>query len=273
MCAVADAAEPHDFLDEIRIPTTDPDTTLRQVRDFLIQYGPLEAVAVASFGPLDTDPASQTFGWITTTPKPGWQNTDLRSALVDLCPAPIPFVTDVTGSLLGERARGALVGCDDAAYATVGTGIGVGLMVRGQLVTGRSTPEMGHIIVRRHPDDDHPGVCSYHGDCLEGLASGPAVEARWGRPAEGHQVAIIAEYIAQMCATLALSVGPQRVVVGGGVSKTAGLMDEVRRRAADLVHGYLGDHPIADPHSSFIRTPQLGDHSALHGAMELALGV
>lgn len=272
MCAVAEVGSAHQLLTETRIPTTNPATTLGAVREFLIAHGPLARLAVASFGPLDTDPQSPRYGWITTTPKPGWANTDVAGALAGLVDEQIPFVTDVTGSLLGEQAIGALRGCADAAYITVGTGVGVGLMVRGKLVTGRASPEMGHIAVRRHRGDDYRGNCRFHGDCLEGLTCGPAVEARWGGPATGEQVDIIASYIAELCATLAMTTAPQRIVIGGGVSKTAGLMAAVRRLAAEQVNGYLGaNHPIQHPASGYLVNPQLGDYSALHGALAMAL--
>lgn len=274
-CAVSPADNPHEIVDSLRVDTRDPESTLGDIADFLGRHHvrtPIRAVGVASFGPVDTNPASPHYGSVTTTPKPGWAFTDLRRALAGLDPVPVSFVTDVTGSLLGERARGALQGLDDAAYVTVGTGVGAGVMVHGELVTGQGTPELGHILVRRDADDPFAGRCPFHGDCLEGLVSGPAVQDRWGRPArDAAEVELLAGYVAQLCLTLTLSVAPRRIVVGGGVSKTPGLLPAARRRLASLVGGYLGStHPAEDPEGDYIVPPALGDLSGVHGALDLA---
>lgn len=273
-CAVAHRDRPHEIIDSTRIATTTPDESLAAVSAFLRGHHErerIDAVGVASFGPLETDPASAQYGWITTTPKAGWLNTDLHRVLDGLDDPAVEFVTDVTGSLLGERARGSATGLENVAYATVGTGVGVGVLVEGRVVTGHGTPELGHILVRRHPSDDFAGVCRYHGDCLEGLASGPAIQARWGRPAEGKEREVIAYYIAQLAVAITLAIAPGRVVIGGGVAKTEGLLDLVRLSAASLMAGYLGEgHPIQDPNGSYIVWPELGDFAGIHGALELA---
>lgn len=273
-CAVSERDDPHTIVDSVRIPTETPETTLAAINAFLRAHHEgegIEAVGVASFGPLETTPGTPHYGWITTTPKAGWLNTDLHLALAGLDDVPVDFVTDVTGSLLGERALGAASLLDNVAYATVGTGVGVGVMVEGRIVTGHGTPELGHILVRRHPQDDFAGICSYHGDCLEGLAAGPAIAARWGRTAQGAEVAIVASYIAQLVVTITLAIAPARIVIGGGVAKTEGLLDEVRTQAASLTAGYLGaGHPIQDPESGFIVPPALGDLAGVHGALALA---
>ncbi|MGJ3507862.1 ROK family protein [Enemella sp. A6] len=277
--AVAERENPHALIETCRITTTDdPDRTLGALADFLGEhhrYRRIEAIGVASFGPLETDPASPKYGWITTTPKPGWRDTDLNRAFAALDDVPVAFVTDVTGSLLGERWQGAAVGLDNLAYATIGTGIGVGVMVQGQLVTGHSTPELGHFLVRRHPADDYIGICPFHADCLEGLASGPAVLQRWGRPAASpDELDILSHYIAQLAVVTTLSVAPQRIVIGGGVMKTEGLWPAVREQAALLTNGYLGtDHPLQNPESDFVVPPDLGDWAGIHGGLELALGL
>ncbi len=274
-CAVAESADPTTFIDRVRIPTTAPQETLGAVREFLEKHfsevAP-EAIGVASFGPIDTNPASPTYGYITATPKPGWSHTDLR-ALVPLLgfDSPIAFISDVSGSLLGERTSGAAVGMNDIAYATVGTGIGVGVLVGGSLVTGHGTPELGHILVRRHPKDTFEGICPFHGDCLEGLACGPAIKARWGHSAQGEEVEIIGYYVAQLLLTIILAVAPARIVIGGGVMKTPGLMDSAKRQLSELIAGYLGgDHPATRSADTYITAPQLGDFSGLTGSLVLA---
>ncbi|MCF2707263.1 ROK family protein [Arcanobacterium haemolyticum] len=269
-CGVAEAEDPTTIVDKVRIPTTSPDEALSAVRDFLDEHcgaaGP-EAIGVASFGPLDTNPTSSTYGFITSTPKPGWAQTDLHN-LIPLTGfnSPISFITDVSGSLLGEREAGAARGLENVAYATVGTGIGVGILSGGTLVTGHGTPELGHILVRRHPDDSFDGMCPYHGDCLEGLACGPAIEARWGAPAEGKNLEIVSYYVAQLLLTITLSVAPERIVIGGGVMKTPGMMESARATYSKLVADYL---PPVDL-DSYIVPPALGDFSGLTGALVLA---
>ncbi|KNC18400.1 hypothetical protein AC792_12215 [Arthrobacter sp. RIT-PI-e] len=280
ICAVADPADPGVLADQTRIDTTTPERTLAAVRDFLAPYavkGRFDAVGIASFGPVEVDAASPRFGWITSTPKAGWQDTDLIASLGLAPGTPVRLVSDVTGAALGEHRFGAGRGVDDIAYVTVGTGIGAGLVVNGAPFSPRSHPELGHLLVRRHPDDPFPGVCPFHGDCLEGLASGPSVAARWGRPGPElgpllpQAVEISSYYIAQLLATVTYATGPQRIVAGGGVLKTPGLLEAVRRQLALLVGGALADHPLTDPGSGYVVRPVLGDGSGVRGALSLAV--
>lgn len=273
-CAVAERDNPHELVDTVRIPTRGPEETISHINAFLRKHDEMsgvDAVGVATFGPVDTDPQSSRYGWVLQSPKPGWQNVDLHACLDGLGAAPSAFITDVSGSLLGEHALGSARGMNNACYATIGTGVGVGILVEGRLISGHGTPELGHVPVRRHPHDDFPGLCVYHGDCLEGLASGPAVLASWGHPAQGQDIDIIGYYIAQLVVVGVLAVAPQRLVLGGGVSKTPGLIENVRAHAAQLLAGYLGaDHPAQDPASGFVTPPALGDFAGIHGALELA---
>lgn len=283
-CAVAQSNDPTQIIDSVRIPTRDPDSTLGDIYEFLArnhQHESIEAIGVASFGPLDTSANSATFGTITCTPKPGWTNTDLTTMIGGLKtfrrsanttgPIPMNFVTDVSGSLLGETAFGATQGMANAAYVTVGTGIGVGLMVEGRLVTGHGTPELGHIVVRRHPEDHFKGNCPYHGDCLEGLASGPAIaERRMGLVTEVEEL-VVGYYIAQLLVTITLATAPERIVIGGGVMKTPRLLDAVRKDYRTLIAGYLGeDHPSFRAPEEFVVIPELGDDAGVIGALVLA---
>ncbi|MFJ6000707.1 ROK family protein [Arthrobacter sp. NPDC092385] len=279
ICAVADPRDPGTLVDRVRIDTTTPERTLGDIRNFLAPYaatGGFDAVGIASFGPVEVDSASPRYGWITSTPKPGWRNTDLVSGLGLAEGTPVRLVTDVTGAALGEHRFGAGRGVDDLAYVTVGTGIGAGIVVNGAPFTLRSHPELGHLVIRRHPDDSFAGVCPFHGDCLEGLASGPSVEARWGRPGtdlgplRGGAVELSAYYIAQLLATVTYAAAPQRIVVGGGVLKTPGLLDAVRQQLALLVGGALAGHPLMDTGSGYVVRPELGDESGVRGALSLA---
>ena len=254
------------------IPTRDPATTLAEAAAWFAAQGPVRALGIGSFGPVELDPASPQWGFVTTTPKPGWAGTDVaRHLSAALGNVPVGFDTDVNAAALAEhRARGGDAG-GSLAYLTIGTGIGGGLVLDGKPVHGIAHPEIGHIYPRRHPDDrDFPGVCPHHGDCLEGLAAGPAVMARWGASlselGEGHPGhAIIADYIAQGCHVLFASVAVEEVVIGGGVAQTPGLVDKVAARARELDAGYL---PGGARHR--IIAPRLGTNSGMTGAMLLA---
>lgn len=254
------------------IATRDPATTLAEAAAWLAAHGPLTGLGIGSFGPVELDRASPQWGYITTTPKPGWAGTDVARHLgAALGGVPVGFDTDVNAAALAEhKARGGEAG-GSLAYITIGTGIGGGLVLDGRPVHGIAHPEVGHIYPRRHPDDrEFPGTCPHHGDCLEGLASGPAVMARWGASlselGEGHPAhAIIADYVAQACHVLFASVAVEEVVIGGGVAQTPGLVERIAARARELDAGYL---PGGARHR--IIAPRLGTESGITGAMLLA---
>ncbi len=282
ICAVADRQDPGAILATTRIDTTSPDETTEAIRGFLADHGEegrFDAVGIASFGPVDVDVGSPRFGYITSTPKPGWRNTDLVTRLRLAPGTPVRLVSDVTGAALGEHRSGAGRGVSDLAYVTVGTGVGVGLVVDGAPFTQRNHPELGHLLVRRHPRDSFAGVCPFHGDCLEGLASGPAIEARWGRPAtdlgprQQDSVMMSSYYIAQLLATITYAAAPQRIIAGGGVMKTPGLLDAVREQLVLLVGEALADHPLTDTTSGYLVPPELGDSSGVRGALSVASDV
>ena len=265
-----------EVLAETRIATTTPDATIGGAIDWLRTnartHGPLAAIGLASFGPAGIDPRRADWGHITSTPKPGWRDTDMAGPFGRAFGVPVGFDTDVNGAALAEHRWGAGRGERVAVYVTLGTGIGGGAVVDGQVLRGRGHPEMGHIAVRRDPADaGFAGVCPFHGDCLEGLASGPAVQARWGVPLSdlpadhaGH--GIIAGYVAQLCITLEAMLSPGRIIIGGGVAKTPGLLDRVRGAAGAMSAGYFpGFGPAA------IVPPGLGERSGLLGALALAM--
>jgi len=278
VCGVA--RSPTDILKSVTIPTTTPLQTIALVESFFraasAEFGPISALGVASFGPLDLDPASPAHGSITTTPKAGWSGFNLMAALVAALNCPAAIDTDVTGSGLAEATYGAGRGFDRLAYLTIGTGVGGALIVGGAPLHRLSHPEMGHIPVRRRADDaDFAGICSFHGDCVEGLVSGPAVLARYGRrlsdlDAGSPAWAILADYIAQLCLSILLISTPGRVILGGGVMSNPALYPLIRAELLRLNNGYLTRLADAGDAEHLIAAPGLGDRAGLIGAMLLA---
>lgn len=261
-----------DVRETVRIPTTTPAETVGAMVDWFAARGPLAGVGVASFGPLDLDPASQSFGSITRTPKPHWSNADLAGPLRAALDCPVGIDTDVNGAALAEYLWGAAQGQRIALYFTIGTGIGGGAVIDGQPIRGLSHPEMGHVRVSRHPLDlDFAGSCPFHGDCLEGLACGPAIIARWGKslsdlPPDHPAHAIIAHYLAQLVTSMQAIFEPGKIVLGGGVTGTAGLIDRVRTEAARLGGDYFRSRA-----ETIVTLPGLGERSGLLGALALAM--
>lgn len=257
------------------IATRQPAQTLAEASAWLAAHGPVAAIGIASFGPVELDRASPRHGWITNTPKPGWADCDMVGHFSAALGVAAGFDTDVNAAALAEYRLGAGLAADrrasSLAYVTIGTGLGGGLIFDGHLVHGAAHPEMGHILPRRPAADaGFPGICPHHGDCLEGLVCGPAIIARWGCPLSdlpgdhpGH--AIIADYIAQLCHSLIAATAVEIIVLGGGVMKTPGLLDHVRRRCAVLGNDYF---PGTARHR--IVAPALGDDSGITGALMLA---
>lgn len=258
-----DLSEPH------RVPTTTPEETLESIADF---FGTreLDAIGVASFGPLDLDPDSAAFGTILATPKPGWARTELFDSIRSATGVPVALDTDVNGAALGEGRWGSAQGLSNYAYMTVGTGIGAGIVVEGSLVHGDRHPEAGHVVISRRDGDEHPGSCPYHGDCLEGMASGPALEARFGRPetwAGNDSVAdLVTDYVGQGLRDLVYTVAPDRIVVGGGVSTMPHFHDRLRGHLERLLSGY----PTEPDLDLLVAKPGLGPLSGLAGGLILA---
>lgn len=278
VCAAA--TSPLDMIDVQTVATTTPEETLRAITDVItdqVRHGPVDAVGIGAFGPLDLDPSSPSYGTIGATPKPGWRGTRLLDAVRAATDAPTALDTDVAAAALAEQRWGAGAGLSNVAYVTVGTGIGVGALVDGRLLHGTSHPEIGHLTVRRHSDDRFPGACRLHGDCLEGLGSGPAIAARWGRPtddlADLRDLAVSMEshYLAQLVAALTYLLSPARIVLGGGVMQLPGLLEAVMEESARLVAGALGEeHPVSNPSSGYLASPALGGHAGVVGALTLA---
>lgn len=262
-----------------RIPTTTPAETLAASAAWFAECAGdrLDAVGIASFGPLCLDLASAKWGFITATPKPGWSDCDIAGGFARALGCPARLETDVNAAALGEARWGAGKGTTGPAgallYLTIGTGIGGGFVTNaGRLLGGLSHPEMGHIRLPRHAQDaGFAGVCPFHGDCLEGLASGPAIIARWGAslsdlPADHPGHAIIAYYLASAVVTLQAVLEPATVVLGGGVMATEGLLAAVRRQAAALGGGYFTSEA-----NRAVQAPRLAPDSGLLGALALVL--
>lgn len=260
-----------------RIPTTAPAETLNKVLDRLRPFD-VAAVGVGAFGPVDLDRQSPTWGCVTETPKPGWSGAAVAAPLADALGVPVGFETDVAAAAFGEARWGAGRGVHSLLYLTVGTGIGGGFLADGRPLQGLVHPEMGHVRVRRHPDDAFPGVCPFHGDCLEGLASGPAIEARWGQPGADlppdHPAwELEAHYLTHALANFVLTLSPERIVLGGGVMHQAGLFPPIRERLAALLGGYVRHATVLDGMESYVVLPGLGDRAGALGGLVIAAGV
>jgi len=278
VCAVGT----HDgkILAETRFPTTVPDETLARALDFFKDQeqalGPIASLGIASFGPLDPRPASAKFGHILPTPKPGWTDADMVSPFREAFSIPVVFDTDVNGAALGEFRWGAGAGCDPLLYLTVGTGIGGGALVNGKLLHGLLHPEMGHILLPHdRARDPFDGVCPFHGDCFEGLASGPALEKRWGVKAEmlplDHPAwDLEAEYIALALVSYICMFSPEKIIIGGGVSQQPQVLPLVRQKTQALLNGYVQSPVILTDIDTYIVPPGLGGRAGVLGAIALA---
>lgn len=258
-------------------PTETPEVTIKKVADYFRERaGGLDAVGIGSFGPVDLYRNSATFGYITSTPKLDWQNFDFAGAIRGELHVAVGFDTDVNAAALGEARWGAGRGLSDFIYITVGTGIGGGAIVSGEIVHGLVHPEMGHIRIPHDlARDPFPGACPYHQDCLEGLASGTAMKVRWGIPAEqlsadhpGWQLE--AHYLALGLATWVCTLSPQRIVIGGGVSRQEHLLARVRKELVRLLNGYVRARELMDAIDEYVVAPELGDRAGLLGGIVLA---
>lgn len=272
-CGVGD--ENGNLFDYVSFPTRDPMETLHDVTAYFHNQK-LDGLGVASFGPVEVSPLSPKYGKITSTPKLAWQNFDWFRSLEEYMNCPMFLDTDVNAAALGEARWGAASGLRNCVYVTVGTGIGAGLLVEGNLVHGLLHPEAGHMFVRRHALDTYQGHCPFHGDCLEGLAAGPALAERWGRKAETLDPAhlawdIEAYYLAQAVVNLTLTSAPEKVILGGGVFHQPELLRRVRQQVIDLLNGYLLKDEIIKGIENFIVQPGLGDFAGLKGALALVV--
>lgn len=269
VCAVSD--EQLNIKERVSIPTTVPEETMAAVFDFFDQH-PVVSIGVGSFGPIDVNKKSETYGYITSTPKLAWAHYNFLGALKARYDIPIAWTTDVNAAAYGELKKGAAVGKDSCLYITVGTGIGGGVVIDGKIINGYGHPEVGHIIVRKHPKDSYEGACPYHGDCLEGVAAGPSLEKRHG--VKGHELEssheaweIEAYYLAQAIMNYTLVLSPEMVVMGGGVMKQSQLFPLIRESFTKQVNGYVAT-PALD---EYIVPCGLGDNAGITGCLLLAI--
>lgn len=262
----------------VALPTTTPDETLRRIGDELeaLHRGgeTFDRIGVASFGPVGVASGRADWGRIGATPKPGWSGADIAGPLQDRFGVPVVIDTDVNCAAMGEGRWGSAQDCASHAYVTVGTGVGVGIVIDGRPVHGLSHPEAGHLRPRRLEGDGYAGRCAWHGDCLEGLVSGPALADRLGRPADDlpddHEVFRTAGlYLGDVLASVCLVASPERIVVGGGVGRRPAVLASARAALERSLNGYVAR--MSDRAGEFLVAPGLGAHSGLFGAMVLAL--
>lgn len=272
VCAIGN--ELGEILERVSIPTETPEITMPKLEEFFSGKG-IKALGIGCFGPIDLNRSSKTYGYITTTPKLPWKHYDICGYFREHLGIPVGFDTDVNGSMLGEATWGCAKGLDTAIYITVGTGIGVGVLVGGSLLHGMQHPEGGHILMPVRSDDTYKGKCPYHKTCLEGLASGPAIEARWGLP--GKELAnreevwdLEAYYLAHALTNYIMILSPQKIILGGGVMHQTQLMEKIRSYVKDIIGGYLVTKELEDL-ESYITLPSLNDNQGILGALKLGM--
>jgi fructokinase len=275
VCAVGTG--PEDLRAQARFPTTTPQETLGRCIDFFRAQPKIEALGVGCFGPIELRRHAPSYGFVTTTPKVGWANADVVGPLRQALGVPVGFDTDVNSAVLGESRWGAAQGLDTAIYVTIGTGIGGGALIGGRLAHGLVHPEMGHLLVPREQDDlEFAGYCPYHGArCWEGVASGPAIERRWGRRAEALPANhpawdLEARYIASALTTLVLVLSPDRLILGGGVMQAEPLLPLVRKHMVTSLGGYVQADAVLSGIDQYVVPPQLGEQAGIAGALALA---
>ncbi|MDF0480535.1 ROK family protein [Vagococcus sp. PNs007] len=269
VCAVSD--KELNILERVSIPTTVPEETMAEVFAFFDKHD-VVSIGVGSFGPIDVNKKSKTYGYVTTTPKKGWTNYNFLGALKERYDIPVAWTTDVNAAAYGELKKGAAVGKDSCLYLTVGTGIGGGVVIDGKIINGYGHPEVGHIIVKRHPEDTYEGTCPFHKDCLEGVAAGPSLEKRYG--VKGHELEpthkaweIEAYYLAQAIMNYTLVLSPEMIIFGGGVMKQQQLFPLMRESYTKQVNGYVATPELED----YIVPCALGDNAGITGCLLLAM--
>ncbi|MBP3577844.1 MAG: ROK family protein [Lachnospiraceae bacterium] len=271
VCAIGD--ERGNLIDRISFPTKKTEQTIPQLIAYF-QKHQIEALGIGTFGPADLNPASETYGCITTTPKQAWANYNIRKVFADTLQIPVGFDTDVNAAALGEASFGCMANIQNGIYITIGTGIGIGVLAEGKLLHGMLHPEGGHILLERHTSDSYKGCCPYHDNCFEGLASGPAIEGRYGK--KGIELKDIpevweleADYIAKALVNYILILSPERIVLGGGVMHQEQLFPLIRKKTAEYLNGYIKTKELENL-DSYIVPPSLNDNQGVLGCLKLA---
>lgn len=259
--------------ERVSFPTRQPEETFRDMIDYFKNYK-IDALGIGCFGPLDVNRNSKTYGYITKTPKPGWADCDVVGVFKKALGVPVGFDTDVNGAILGEVTWGAAKGCDNAIYITIGTGVGVGVYCNGGLVHGLVHPEGGHIRLVKHPKDTYKGHCPFHPNCMEGLANGPAIGERWGKPAKElvdcpEVWEMEAYYIAQAISNYVLTYSPEKIILWGGVMHQEQLFGMIRKQVQEILNGYVHHEMITERIDEYIVAPGLGDDPGILGALRL----
>ncbi len=272
VCSIGD--ENGNVFEKVSFPTNTPDDSMPKIIAFFKERG-IDKLGIGSFGPLDLNVGSKTYGNITSTPKPGWHDYPLLANLKAALGVPVAIDTDVNAAAWAEHKMGAGKGLDSCVYVTVGTGVGGGVVVDGKMLHGLVHPELGHMLLRSDPKDPLPqGVCPYHKSCLEGLAAGPSIKARFDTPAQdlpNEHLAweLEAEYLAQMCANIVLTLSPEVIVLGGGVMQQMHLFPPIRKRTQELLNGYVAHEKIMTNIDEYIVPPGLDTNSGVTGALLL----
>lgn len=274
---VAVADDNMNLVERVSIATTTPGETIGKMIDFFKKY-PIDSLGIGCFGPLDLNKKSKTYGYITTTPKEGWQNTDMLTPFRQAFGIEPVIDTDVNGAILGEVKYGSAKDCESAIYITIGTGIGVGVYVNGSLLHGLMHPEAGHILISRNKADTFKGTCRCHSNCFEGLAAGPAIEKRWGKKAadlvDKKEVwELESDYIAEAIAGYILCYSPEKIVLWGGVMHVPGLLELVKEKTLEKLGGYISPLANKEAIDELIVEPLLGENPGIIGAIELGRGV
>ncbi|MFA9398968.1 MAG: ROK family protein [Clostridiaceae bacterium] len=273
ICAISD--ENGNIIDKASYKTTFPEETMKDVIGFFKDKD-FSSIGVGCFGPIDPSISSKTYGYITSTPKVAWTNYNIIGELKKHFNVPIGFDTDVNGAALGEQKFGAGIGLDSLVYITIGTGIGAGIIVDNNLIHGLLHPEAGHILLKRHKEDPYEGKCPYHKDCFEGLASGPAINERWGINAKDISTdhfawELEAYYIAQALVNYILIVSPKKIIIGGGVMQQEHLFPLIRKNVLDMLNGYVSKKEILEDIDNYIVYPALGQNAGIKGSFALAM--
>lgn len=277
VCSIA--SDPDHYYDEVRFPTTTPEETIGRAIDFFrerMKTYPIRSIGVASFGPIDMNRQSPFYGYITSTPKPGWDHTDLIGPLERALGVPCVFDTDVNGAALAEYRWGNPKGVRSLVYYTIGTGVGAGVVIDGKPLHGLMHPEAGHVpLIQDKERDPYDGFCPYHGNCMEGLCAGPSIQKRFGVPAADlgtdHPFwPVLANYIAQACVAQILMLSPEKIVLGGGVMHQTQLFPLIREETRRLLNGYIRHSVILGDLEDYITPPVLGDRAGACGAVALA---